>query len=105
MADDVHALAHEVVAQFDLEEVALGLLGAVLDGKEQLRIDAGEPGEDAGVVFVALAITGMDGAQLAGIGDDDLVTEFLDKAADPRAMRAHFEGDACAEILLGEPTQ
>ena len=35
--DDVHALAHEVVAQLDLEQVALGFLGAVLDRMEQLR--------------------------------------------------------------------
>ena len=58
----------------------------MLDGVEQLCIDTGEPGEDAGVVLVALAVVSMDGAQLARIGDEHLMTEFLGKAADPRAV-------------------
>lgn len=103
--DDVDALAHEVVAQLDLEEIALGLFGAVLDGVEQLGVYAGEPGDHAGVGPVAFTMVGVDGAQLAGVGDEHLVAEALEEAAGPRGMRADFQGNAGARIFERKPAQ
>ncbi len=103
--DDVHALAHEVVAQLDLEQVALLLLGGVLDGREQDRIDPRQAGDHVGVALVALADARVDGPELARIGHQHLMAEVLEKAADPRAVGSDLQRDAAVGILLREPPE
>ena len=47
--DEVDPGADQGVAQFEAQEIVLGLGGAVLDGMEQLRIHPGETGEPLGI--------------------------------------------------------
>jgi hypothetical protein len=49
----------------------LGLGGAVLNGMQQGRVRARQPGEHLGVPPVALALVAGDGMELPGIGHDD----------------------------------
>lgn len=82
----------------DLQQVALGFLASMLDRVEQLRVHAGEPGQHAGVVFVALAVAGVNGAQLARIGDLDLMAQPGEQALDPWTVRSDLEGDARSDV-------
>ncbi len=88
-----------------MQQIALGLLGAVFDGVEHLRIDAGDLGQHACVVFITFAIAGVNGAQLPGIGNKDFVAKISEEALDPWAVRANFKGNAGLRILLGESTE
>jgi hypothetical protein len=49
-----------------------------------------------GIDPVALAMAGVDQAELAGIGDQHLVAEANEEAADPRRVRADLEDDTAA---------
>ncbi len=69
--DEVDAGAHQGVAQLEAQQIMLGLGGAVLDGMEQGRVNAGQPGEHLGVAPVAFAFVTGDGVELARVGHND----------------------------------
>ena len=91
--------ADERVAQLDAQQVVLRLGGAVLEGMQQGDICAGEAGEHGGIAPVALPLMAGDGVEFAGIGDDNGGPETGEETADPRAVRAGFEGDRCGGIV------
>ena len=88
-----------------MQQIALGLLGAVFDGVEHLRIDAGDLCEHACVVLVTLSIAGVDRTEFARVGDEHLVVELCEEAFDPGAVGTHFKGNARSWILLRETAQ
>ena len=101
----MHALAHQVVAQANLQQVDLRLLTLVGDGVQQTGIDATEFGQHLCIELVAFAVVGVDHSQLAGIGDDDFVAKIFQKAADPGTVRSHFHHHSGGRILFGESAQ
>ena len=89
--DEVHARAHEAVAQLEAQQIVLRLGGAVLNRMEQGRVRAGQTGEHHRIAAVALAFVAGDGLELAGIGHDDRGAQAGQIPADPRAVRARFQ--------------
>ena len=89
----------------NLKQIALGLFRAMLDGIEQLRIHAGNLCQHAGVVFVALAVAGVNRPELARVGNKDLVLELREKPFDPRAVGTHFKSNPRVRIFLRESAQ
>ena len=103
--DEAHAGADEGVAQLQAQEIVLGLGGTVLDGMEQRGIHAGEAGEHLGIAAVALAFGAGDGVELARVGDEHLRAVFGEEAADPRTVRARFNGHSGAGKIREELRQ
>ncbi len=96
--DEVDAGAHEAVAQLQAQQIELGLGGTVLERMEQGHVRAGQAGEHHGIAPVALAFVAGDGVELAGIGHDDGGPEAGQIPADPRAVRARFQGHGGGRI-------
>jgi hypothetical protein len=94
--DEVDAGADEGIAQFEAEQIVLGLGRTVLDGMKQGRVNAGKAGEHLGIALVAFAFVTRDGVELARVGDQDVCAEVGEVTADPRAVRAGFEGNGGA---------
>src|SRR5690606_21211268 len=92
-ADDIHALAHQIVTQLDLKEIALHFLTAVLHGMKQRLIGAGDPCQHLRVPAVRLSVVLVNCAYLAGIRDEHPVAEGLEPAAGPGAVHADFHHD------------
>ena len=103
--DEVHAGAHQAVAQFEAEEIVLGLGGAVLQGMEQGRVGAGEAGEHHGIAAVALAFMAGDGVELAGISHDDGRAKTREVTTDPRTVRARFQRHGGGGIVVEQQRQ
>ena len=59
---------------------------------EQGHVRARQAGEHHGIAPVALAFVAGDGVKLAGIGHDDGGAQIGEVTADPRAVRARFQG-------------
>ena len=89
--DEVDTRPHEGIAEFEAQQIVLGLSGAVLDGVQQGRVNAGQPGQHLGVAPVALAFATGDGVQLARVGNDHRGPVLLKESADPRAVRPGFQ--------------
>ena len=70
---------------------------------EEFAINPGEAGENARVLTVGLAGVGVDGAQLTRIGNDELMAERDEEAADLGAMGANLHRDKSTGILRREP--
>ena len=100
--DEVDALADEGVADFEGDEVFLGLFGAVLNGAEEVAVGAEEFGEHAGIELIAFAVVLIDGAEFAGIGDGDVHACLGEVAADPGAVCADFDGDGGVGMIFAE---
>ncbi len=101
-ADDVHAAAHQAVADLDLQQIALSLLALVLDGIKHGTVKPRDLCKHPRIVEIALAVVFENGPHLARIGDEHLVIEPLEKAAYPRTVRTHFHHHQRAGIFLGE---
>lgn len=95
-------MAHEGVANFEGDEVFLGLFGTVLDGAEEVAVGAEEFGEHAGIELIAFAVVLVDGTKFAGIGYGDVHACIGEVAADPGAVCADFDGDGGLGIILAE---
>ena len=91
--DQIDPGAHQGVAEFEAEQIVLGLGRAVLNRMEQGGIDAGQTGEHLGVPAVAFALVAGDGVELARVGDDHGGAAFLEEAADPGAVGTGFQRD------------
>ena len=70
----------------------LGLGGAVLKGMEERGVHAGKAGQHLGITPVTLAFGAGNGVELARVGDDHGRTEVGEVTADPRTVRARFQG-------------
>ena len=103
--DEVDAGADEGIAEFEAEQIMLGLGGAVFDGMEQGGINPREPGEHPGVALVALALVAGDGVELARVGHNDLRPKFGEEPADPRAVHAGFHRHRGAGEIGQQPGQ
>ena len=101
-ADDVHPLAHEVVAQLDLQQVALHVLADVLDGRQQFLIAAGHPGKQLGVVPVGLAHVLVNRMDLARIGHQHPVPLLLEEATGPRTVHPDLHRHQRAGITAAQ---
>lgn len=55
--------------------------------------------------MIALAIVRINRAEFARIGNEDLVTEFLEQAVRPRIVRVYLLGDIYAGMLLRKPAK
>ena len=97
--DEVHAGAHQTIAELEAEQIVLGLGGAVLERMQQGHVRPGQPGEHHGIAAVALALVAGDGVELAGIGHDDRGSEAGEVTADPRAVRPGFQRHGGGGIL------
>ena len=89
--DEVDAGAHKGFADFEGDEGALSVFGAVLDGRKELGISASESCKHASVLLVGFVVGGGNGTELAGVGDDDGMSPFGKESADPRGMGASFD--------------
>lgn len=67
--------AHQAVAGAELGEIDLGRSAAVADRLEERRIEAPQPGQGLGIDAVALPLAGADQPVLAGIREEDLLTQ------------------------------
>jgi len=94
--DEVDARAHQSIAQFQTQQIMLGLSRAVLDGMKQGRVNPRQPGEHLGVAPVALAFGARDGVELARVGDEDRGPVFGEVTTDPRAVGAGLQRDGGA---------
>ena len=99
------ALAHKDVAQLEVERISLALFADVLDGVKQGRINANQFGEHPRIDLITLALVLVNGAQFAGIGDDDLTACLLQQATNPGAMGAYFKCQEGLGVVLRELQQ
>ena len=67
--------------------------GAVRNGPEDFRIEPRKARQLLGIHLVALSITVRDRPQLAHVGHDDFMAQFLKLLADPDRVRPCFHGD------------
>ena len=92
--DELGAGAHQAVAGAELGEIDLGLSAAVADRLEERRIEAPQPGQGLSIDAVALPLAGVDEPELAGIRDEDLVTQPGEQSAHPGRVGADLEHHA-----------
>ena len=93
------------ITELDLEQVPLSHFALVLDGIEHRGIETGDLGEHPRIVEVALAVVLENGPHLAWIGDNHLVIESDEEAADPGAVGAHLHDHQGIGVFLRKPTQ
>ena len=86
-------MADDDIAGSQDGEVNLGLLAAVPDRIEQLRVGASEAGQQSRVDAVALALVAIDKRHLARVSDDHLVPHLCEGEAHPGRVGPGFEGD------------
>ena len=68
---------HHRVSRAQHGQIGLRLFAAVVDGVEQLLVNTSQSCQSPGVHLVILTVTVVDDAELACIGDDDVVTVLL----------------------------
>ncbi len=81
--DELRTRANEDVTRADQRDVGLHLLATMFDRCEELRIEANYASEDLCIGTIILPVALVNLAQLAGIGNDNLVAAADDEAADP----------------------
>src|SRR5215207_4823622 len=77
----------------------------MLDGREQLGVETGQASQLLSVDPVGLAALGVDELQFAGVGDQDLVSTFLEQTARPRRVGARLDGDAHRSLRTKAPPE
>src|ERR1700690_1144882 len=92
--------ADQGAAGMDQVKVALPLRAAVTDGRQQTRIVRGEPRQLLGIVAVVLGLAGGDGADLAGVSYQNLMTKLLQQPADPGRVSAALQSDPHGRFAL-----
>ncbi len=104
--DDQGAGAHQGVPGAQPIQILLARPAAMLNGFQQFWVGVRQAGQLLGIVAIVFRHAVRDGVDLARVGHDDLVPPLLEPSADPRRMRAAFQGDALARDvgkLLPQP--
>jgi len=66
----------------------------VVDRREQFGVETGQASEDLCVGAISLAWVVIDRSQLAGIGDENIMTELSEQVTCPARVGADFHGDS-----------
>ena len=69
---------------------------AMFHRTQQLGIDPSQPRQCLGIQAIVLLSTLSDQAHVAGVGHDDLVSDFTQQTAHPRRVHSRFQREAAA---------
>ena len=98
-ADQRRPRAHQRISSSDHRKIRLRLNAPMLNRREQLRIDSGQPGQGLSVQPVVLAPALPDQADITGMRHDRFMPQIGEKAAYPWRMRPGFKCNSAPRHL------